>query len=78
MIRFAAVIPNRAILSTLLRELSWTYSLVIVYLKNLLQHDFFADMYRVERWGTRTLGRLEQQVTDLATIFSTRITGGTQ
>ncbi len=78
MMRFAAVFPNREIISALLRQLSWTQFLAIIYLKDSLQHDFYADMYRVERWGTRTLRWLEQQAADLVTLVSTRTKRDTQ
>lgn len=55
MVRFAKAFPDRQIVSTLLRELSWSHFLPLIYLKDPLQRDFYAEMSRVERWSTRTL-----------------------
>lgn len=55
MIHFAEVFPNREIVSSLLRQLSWTHFLSIIYLKDPLQRDFYAEMCRIERWSTRML-----------------------
>lgn len=51
MVRFAEVFPERQILSTLLRELSWSHVLELLYLKDALQRDFYAELARVERWS---------------------------
>ncbi len=55
MIRFAEVYPNEKILYALSRELSWTHFRHIIYIKDSLQRDFYAEMCRAERWSTRTL-----------------------
>jgi len=55
MIRFAEAFPDERIVSALMRQLSWTHFLAIIYLPEPLQRDFYAEMCRVERWSTRTL-----------------------
>jgi predicted nuclease of restriction endonuclease-like (RecB) superfamily len=55
MIRFAEVFSDEAIVSTLWRQLSWSHFKEIIYLKDDLQRDFYAEMCRVERWPVRTL-----------------------
>jgi len=55
MIRFAEAFPNKQIVSSLMRQLSWTHFLAIIYIKEPLQRDFYAEMCRLERWSTRTL-----------------------
>jgi hypothetical protein len=55
MIRFAEVFPDREIVSTLSRPLSWSHFTEIIALKDELQRDFYAEMCRIERWGVRTL-----------------------
>lgn len=63
MIRFAEAFPDRRIVSALLRELSWSHFLAIIYLKDPLQRSFYAEMCRVERWSTRTLqGRIQSML----------------
>ncbi len=55
MLRFVEAFPDARIVSALMRELSWTHFLSIIYLSNTLQRDFYAEMCRVERWSTRAL-----------------------
>ncbi len=55
MVRFAEVFPEGKIVSTLLRELSWSHFVEIIPLKDGLQRDFYAEMCRIERWSVRTL-----------------------
>ncbi|MBL7208291.1 MAG: DUF1016 family protein, partial [Desulfobacterales bacterium] len=55
MIRFAEVFPEEKIVSTLLRQLSWSHFVEIIPLKDDLQRNFYAEMCRLERWSVRTL-----------------------
>ncbi len=55
MMRFAEAFPEERIVSALMRQLSWTHFLTIIYLGDPLQRDFYTEMCRVERWSTRTL-----------------------
>lgn len=55
MLRFSEAFPDELIVSALMRQLSWTHFLSIIYLKDQLQRDFYAEMSRVEQWTTRTL-----------------------
>jgi len=55
MIRFAEAFPDRQIVSALLRQLTWTHFLALIYLKDPLQRQFYAEMCRLERWSTREL-----------------------
>lgn len=55
MLRFAEAFPNKRIVSALMRQLSWSHFLSIIYLQDSLQRDFYAEMCRIERWSTRTL-----------------------
>lgn len=43
------------IVSTLSRQLSWSHFLEIIYQKDPLKRDFYAEMCRIERWSVRTL-----------------------
>ena len=40
---------------TLSAQLSWSHFIEIIYLKDPLQRQFYAEMARVERWSVRTL-----------------------
>ena len=55
MIQFAEVFPERSIVVSLVRQLSWTHFLALIPLKDNLQRDFYAEMCRVENWSVRTL-----------------------
>ena len=55
MVRFAEVIPDRKIVVSLMRQLSWSHFLAIIYLDEPLKRDFYAEMCRIERWSFRTL-----------------------
>ena len=55
MIRFAEAFPEAEIVSTLSRPLAWSHFKEIIYLKNDLKRDFYAEMCRMERWSVRTL-----------------------
>ena len=55
MLRFVEAFPEERIVSALMRQLSWTHFLSIIYLPDSLKRDFYAEMCRVEGWSTRTL-----------------------
>ena len=55
MIRFAEVFPDRDVVAALSRQLGWSHFVEIIYLKNPLQRDFYAEMCRIERWSVRAL-----------------------
>lgn len=55
MVRFAEVFPDERIVGTLSAQLSWSHFLEIIYLKEPLQREFYAQMCRIERWSVRTL-----------------------
>lgn len=43
------------IVSSLMRQLSWTHLIYIIALDDPLKREFYAEMCRVEQWSTRTL-----------------------
>ena len=55
MIRFAERFPDREIVSTLWRQLSWSHFKGLIYLDDPFKTEFYAEMCRVERWSVRTL-----------------------
>ena len=55
MIRFVEAFHDFQIVSALLRQLSWTHFVSLIYLDDPLKRDFYAEMCRIERWSTRTL-----------------------
>jgi len=57
MVRFAEVFPVARIVHARSGQLSWTHLRQIVYLGDPLKRDFYAEMCRIERSDTRTLGK---------------------
>lgn len=55
MLRFAETFPQGEIVSTLSRQLGWSHFKEIIYQKDSLQRDFYAEMCRIERWSVRAL-----------------------
>jgi len=55
MLRFAEAFADESIVSTLSRQLAWSHFLELIYLKDPLARDFYAEMCRIERWSVRTL-----------------------
>lgn len=55
MMRFAEAFADEAIVSTLSRQLSWSHFRELIYLKDPLARDFYAEMCSIERWSVRTL-----------------------
>jgi predicted nuclease of restriction endonuclease-like (RecB) superfamily len=55
MIRFAESFPTLEIVSALSRQLAWSHFLEVIYLKDPLGREFYAEMCRIERWSVRTL-----------------------
>ena len=55
MIRFAEAFEDEGIVSTLSRQLAWSHFRELIYLKDPLARDFYAEMCRIEGWSVRTL-----------------------
>ncbi len=55
MVQFAEVFSDRAIVVSLLRQLTWTHFIALIPLKGPQQRDFYAEMCRIENWSTRKL-----------------------
>ncbi len=57
MVQFAEVFPDRKIVVSLIRQLSWTHFLRLIPIEDPLKRDFYAEMCRIENWNTRTLAK---------------------
>jgi len=55
MIRFSKLFPNKDIVSTLSRQLSWSHFVILCSMDDSLKRDFYAEMCRVQRWSVRSL-----------------------
>ena len=52
-LRFVETFPEKQILSTLWRQLSWSHFKELIYFKNDLQREFYTQMCRIEQWSVR-------------------------
>ncbi len=55
MVQFAEVFPDREIVVSLIRQLTWTHFIALIPLDKPMQREFYAEMCRVERWSVSTL-----------------------
>jgi len=55
MIHFTEAFPDRNIVYTLCRQLSWSHFRSIIYIEDPLARDFYTELCRLERWSVRTL-----------------------
>jgi predicted nuclease of restriction endonuclease-like (RecB) superfamily len=55
MIHFVEAFPDRKIVYTLCRQLSWSHFRTIIYIDDSLARDFYTEMCRLEQWSVRTL-----------------------
>ena len=55
MVRFAEVFADAEIVSTLSRQLTWSHFLDLIYLKDPLARDFYAEICSMEGWSVRAL-----------------------
>lgn len=57
MIQFAEAFPERQIILSLTRQLSWSHFRLLLPIKDTIKRDFYAEMCRIERWNVRTLDK---------------------
>lgn len=55
MIKFFKQFPDREIVSTLSRQLSWSHFVIICSVEDGLKRDFYTEMCRIQRWSVRAL-----------------------
>lgn len=55
MVSLAEQFPHEQILATLSQELTWSYFILLLPLKDPLAREFYAEMCRVGRWSVRML-----------------------
>ena len=55
MIKFAKLYPDKKIVATLSRQLSWSHFVIICSIEDDLKRDFFAEICRVQKWSVRVL-----------------------
>lgn len=55
MIQFAQNFPDKKIVVSLIRQLSWTHILALIPMTDFVKRDFYIEMCKLENWSTRTL-----------------------
>lgn len=55
MIKFAKLFPDRDIVSTLSRQLSWSHFILICAIDDAIKRQFYSEMSRVQNWSVREL-----------------------
>ena len=53
-IKFVEVFPEREIVYTLCRQLSWSHIRQIMYINDSLKREFYIEMCKIEKWSVRT------------------------
>ena len=56
----SGVFPDSKIVQALLAQLGWTHFSLFIYPDNPLKRDFCAEIFRIERWDTRTLATVAE------------------
>jgi len=53
MTQFAEVFPEKRIVVSLIRQLSWTHFIAIIPIQDPLKRNFYIEMCKLEKWSTR-------------------------
>ena len=63
MVRFAKLFPEKEIVSTLSRQLSWSHLLLFCSIEDELKRDFYVQICGIEQWSVRTLkGKIDNML----------------
>ena len=54
MMQFAEAFPDRSIVVSAIRQLSWTHILAVIPMENPLKRSFYIEMCKLEKWSVRT------------------------
>lgn len=54
MMQFAKIFPEKKIVVSLVRQLSWTHILAIIPIDDPLKREFYIEMCKLEKWSVRT------------------------
>ena len=55
MMQFAERFPEKRIVVSLIRQLTWTHIIALIPIENDLKRNFYIEMCRMEHWSVRTL-----------------------
>jgi predicted nuclease of restriction endonuclease-like (RecB) superfamily len=54
MVQFATVFPEKEIVVSLIRQLSWTHILAILPIDDIIKRQFYIEICKIEKWSVRT------------------------
>lgn len=54
MMQFADLFPQKEIVVSVIRQLSWTHILTIIPMEDPLKREFYIEMCKMEKWSVRT------------------------
>jgi predicted nuclease of restriction endonuclease-like (RecB) superfamily len=57
MLKFSRIFPNREIVSTLSKQLSWSHFVMVCAIDETLKREFYTEMCRVQHWSVRDFKR---------------------
>lgn len=53
-LRFAQTLPDKEIVYTLCRQLSWSHIRMVIFMDDELKRQFYIEMCKMEKWSVRT------------------------
>lgn len=57
MLKLSRLFPNREIVSTLSKQLSWSHFVMVCAIDEPLKRDFYTEMCRIQHWSVRDFKR---------------------
>jgi predicted nuclease of restriction endonuclease-like (RecB) superfamily len=54
MVQFYKAFPEKEIVVSLIRQLTWTHILAVIPMEDLLKREFYIEMCKLEKWSVRT------------------------
>ena len=57
MLKFSRLFPNREIVSTLSKQLSWSHFVMVCAIDETLKREFYTEMCRIQHWSVRDFKR---------------------
>ncbi|CAN5538956.1 PDDEXK nuclease domain-containing protein [soil metagenome] len=71
-LRFAETFKDKAIVSALRRQLSWTHLKSLIYIDDELKRNFYIEICKMDKWSTRTLENRINSMLYERTVISKR------
>jgi len=55
MMQFAEIFPQKEIVVSLIRQLSWTHIIALIPIQDSLKREFYIEICKMEKWSVRSL-----------------------